>query len=68
MATDYATSPVTKTGKIIFGCGCGVITVVIRLFGNLPEGVSFAILFMNITVPLIERYTIPISFGGGKNK
>lgn len=68
MATDYTTTPMTKKGSIIFGVGCGLITAVIRLFGSLPEGVSFAIIFMNILVPLIDRYTIPVSFGGEKKK
>lgn len=63
MATDYVTSPITWKGKLIFGFGCGIITIGIRLFGNLPEGVSFSILFMNALVPLIDRYTIPKSFG-----
>lgn len=63
MATDYVTSPITAVGKLIFGFGCGLITVAIRCFGNLPEGVSFSILFMNAVVPLIDRYTIPKSFG-----
>lgn len=67
MATDYTTSPVTRKGKFIMGVGCGLITVVIRLYANYPEGVSFAIILMNILVPLIERYTIPRSFGGGKS-
>jgi electron transport complex protein RnfD len=64
MATDYSTSPVTTKGKIIMGIGCGVITTVIRLYANYPEGVSFAIILMNIFVPLIDKYTIPKSFGG----
>ena len=63
MATDYVTSPITWKGKLIFGFGCGLITITIRLFGNLPEGVSFSILFMNALVPLIDRYTVPKSFG-----
>ena len=63
MATDYATSPVTPLGQIIFAIGAGVITAVIRLFGGLPEGVSFSIIFMNLWVPIIERYTIPKAFG-----
>lgn len=63
MATDYVTSPITWKGKLIFGFGCGLITIGIRLFGNLPEGVSFSILFMNALVPLIDRYTVPKSFG-----
>lgn len=63
MATDYVTSPTTEKGKLIFGIGCGVITVVIRLFANYPEGVSFAILLMNIATPLIDRYTAIKPFG-----
>jgi len=57
MATDYVTRPLTKRGKIIFGIGCGILTIVIRLKGGYPEGVSYAILFMNAMVPLIDRYT-----------
>ena len=68
MATDYVTSPLTGKGKIIFGFGLGIITMGIRLYGNLPEGVSFSILFMNVLVPLIDRYTLPKSFGGLKKK
>ena len=63
MATDMVTSPLTGKGQIIFGLGCGVLTVVIRLFGAYPEGVSFAILIMNATVPLIDRFTAPRKFG-----
>jgi len=63
MATDYVTSPPNRLGKIIFGIGCGVITVVIRHFGNLPEGVSFAILLMNILTPHITRLTTGKPFG-----
>ena len=55
MATDYSTSPVTKKGRIIMGVGCGLITAVIRLYANYPEGVSFAIILMNIIVPLIDK-------------
>lgn len=66
MATDYSTSPVTRKGRLIMGIGCGFLTAVIRLYTNYPEGVSFAILLMNIVVPLIDRYTVPRSFGGGK--
>lgn len=66
MATDYATSPVTFKGRIIMGIGCGVLTAVIRLYTGYPEGVSYAILLMNICVPLIDRYTVPKSFGGEK--
>lgn len=63
MATDYTTSPVNKTGKVVFAVGCGLLTVLIRLCGSLPEGVSFAIVIMNILVPLIERFTRPLPFG-----
>lgn len=63
MATDYVTSPVTKWGKVIFAVGCGLITFVIRNFAAMTEGVSFAILIMNLLVPLIERYTVPKPFG-----
>lgn len=66
MATDYATSPITTKGKIIFGIGCGLITSVIRLFANLPEGVSYSIILMNILVPHIERITTPKPFGTEK--
>ena len=57
MATDYSSSPSTFKGKIIFAIGCGIITTVIRLFGSYPEGVSYAILLMNLVTPLIDRYT-----------
>lgn len=63
MATDMVTSPVTGKGMLIFGAGCGVITILIRLFGGYPEGVSFAILLMNAVTPLIDRYTRPKKFG-----
>ncbi len=63
MATDMVSSPVTGRGMVIFGVGCGVITVLIRLFGGYPEGVSFAILLMNAATPLIDRYTRPKKFG-----
>ncbi len=63
MATDYVTSPMFPMGKIIFGVGCGVLTMVIRIWGGYPEGVSFAILLMNAAVPLIDRYTKPKKFG-----
>lgn len=68
MATDMVTSPVTGRGMIIFGCGCGIITSVIRLWGGYPEGVSYSILLMNLTVPLIDRYTKPKVFGIKKAK
>lgn len=64
MATDMATTPVTFNGRLIFGVGCGVITVVIRLWGGYPEGVSYSILLMNLTTPLLDRYTRPKVFGG----
>ncbi len=66
MATDYATSPVTKTGRIIYAIGCGLLTVFIRYFGGYPEGVSFAILIMNLFVWYLDRYTKPVKFGGAK--
>lgn len=66
MATDYVTSPITTSGKVIFGIGCGVITVIIRLYGSLPEGVSFSIILMNILVPHIEKLTAPKLFGKEK--
>ncbi|MCL2698797.1 MAG: RnfABCDGE type electron transport complex subunit D [Defluviitaleaceae bacterium] len=68
MATDYATSPVTAKGQLIFGLGCGVITVAIRFYGAYPEGVSYAILLMNLTVPLIERFTRPRIWGRASRK
>jgi Na+-translocating ferredoxin:NAD+ oxidoreductase subunit D len=63
MATDMVTSPMTKNGKIIFGLGCGLITVVIRTWGSYPEGVSFAILIMNAFVPIINKGFRPKPFG-----
>ena len=57
MATDYATTPISTTGKIVFGLGCGLITFVIRRFGSFPEGVSFSILLMNVLTPYIEQLT-----------
>ncbi len=63
MATDLVTSPVTKSGMILFGVGCGFITFVIRVFGGYPEGVSFSILLMNAATPLIDRFTAPKPFG-----
>lgn len=69
MATDYVTTPTTETGKVIFGVGCGILTVVIRLYGAYPEGVSFAILIMNIIAPHIDNLTRIKAFGaaeGGK--
>lgn len=66
MATDYVTTPITKLGKVIFALGCGLITVLIRFFGAYPEGVSFAILFMNIVTPYIEKLCAPKPMGGVK--
>lgn len=63
MATDMVTSPITSKGCIFFAIGCGVITSVIRIWGNYPEGVSFSILFMNALVPLIDRWCSPRPFG-----
>lgn len=68
MATDYVTSPITKKGKVVFGMLLGVLTGVFRLFGPSAEGVSYAIILGNITVPLIERVTMPTAFGYGKRK
>jgi len=71
MATDMVTSPLTNKGMIIFGIGCGIITMIIRLFGAYPEGVSFSILIMNAFTPLIDKLTAPQRYGftkkiGGK--
>ncbi|MBR6620190.1 MAG: RnfABCDGE type electron transport complex subunit D [Clostridia bacterium] len=66
MATDYTTCPVSFKGKIIFGIGCGIVTTVIRLFGSLPEGVSFSIILMNLLVPHIEKLTTAKPFGTPK--
>lgn len=63
MATDLVTSPMTSKGLWIFGFGCGLLTVLIRLFGGLPEGVMYSILLMNATVPLIDRWTRPRVYG-----
>ena len=68
MATDYVTSPATPWGKIIFGLGAGLITFMIRYFGVYPEGVSFAVLFMNIITPYISSWTRRKVFGVGGNK
>ncbi len=66
MATDYATTPSTNSGRIIFGIGCGVITILIRVWGNYPEGVSFSILLMNIMTPFISKWTRTKPLGGVK--
>lgn len=63
MATDYTTTPISLAGHLTFGVGCGLLTMLIRCCGSLPEGVSFAILLMNIASPLIERMTRPAVFG-----
>ena len=66
MATDYATSPATPTGQIVFGIGCGGLTVLFRYFGLFPEGVTYAILIMNAFVWILDRYTAPRRFGTKK--
>ena len=63
MATDYATSPITKKGQLIFGIGCGLFTVLIRYFGSYNEGVCYSIMVMNLAVALIDKYTKPARFG-----
>jgi electron transport complex protein RnfD len=66
MATDYATSPVTPKGQIIYGIGCGIFTVIFRYFGLFPEGVTYAILLMNACAWAIDRYMAPRRFGTKK--
>jgi electron transport complex protein RnfD len=69
MATDYATSPVTDKGKVIYAVGAGILTMFIRKMGGYPEGVSYSILLMNILTPMIDKYIRPHVFGvatGGK--
>ncbi len=68
MATDYATTPVTPKGQIVFAIGCGFLVSVIRTFGGYPEGVCFSILIMNLATPLIERFTAPKVYGRAKAK
>ncbi len=68
MATDPVTSPVTKKGRWVFGIGCGIITMTVRLWGGLPEGVMYSILLMNACTPLINRATRPRRFGAVKGK
>ena len=68
MATDYVTSPLTHLGQIVFGIGCGVLTVMIRYFGGYPEGVSYAILCMNCCVVLLDRIGRPEKFGAHKKE
>lgn len=67
MATDYVTSPVTSRGRLVFGVGCGLLTVFFRSFGSYPEGVSFAILVMNCLVYYIDKLTMPRVFGGARH-
>ncbi len=66
MATDMVTSPLTRNGRLIFGAGCGLITIVIRQWGGYAEAVSFAVLLMNAAVPIIDRYTTPRLYGTGR--
>ena len=68
MATDYSTSPITKSGRYIFGICLGLLTAIFRTFGNTAEGVSYAIIFCNLLVPLIEKWSIPKAFGVVKVK
>lgn len=68
MATDYSTSPVTEKGRFVFALGCAILTVAIRSFGSYPEGVSFAILLMNLVTPLIDRYAVTRPFGSKPTK
>lgn len=68
MATDYVTSPLTPKGQIVYGLILGIVTGIFRLWGASPEGVSYAIIFSNLLVPLIERYTLPTAFGKGGQK
>ena len=68
MATDYATSPATPVGQVIYGVGCGVLTVLFRYFGLFPEGVTYAILIMNAFVWFIDRHTAMRRFGTGKGE
>ena len=68
MATDYVTSPMTRSGMLIYGAGIGVITIIIRHWGAYPEGVSFAILLMNGCTPLINRLCRPKRFGAERRR
>lgn len=68
MATDYVTSPITTAGKLVFGLGCGVLTFLIRYYGNMAEGVSFSIILMNILTPHIDRITLSKPFGERRSK
>lgn len=68
MATDYVTTPITKNGQLLYGCILGILTGLFRVFGNSAEGVSYAIIFGNLLVPLIEKITPPTAFGKGGKK
>ena len=68
MATDYVTSPIMPLGKVLMGIGCGLFTMIIRLFAGYPEGVSFSILLMNIITPLIDMLCLRLQYGGGAKK
>ncbi len=68
MATDMVTSPVTPLGRVLFGCGCGILTIFLRRFTSFPEGVTFAILTMNAVVPLLDKLTVPVIFGARRSR
>ena len=68
MATDYVTSPITPKGQFVYGIILGVLTGLFRLFGGSAEGVSYAIIFCNLLVPIIEKVTKPVAFGKGGKK
>ncbi len=68
MATDYVTNPMSRNGQIIYAVGCGVLTCLIRNFSTYPEGVTFAILLMNIATPLIDKYVKGVRVYGKGNK
>lgn len=68
MATDYVTTPITKTGQLVYGVILGILTGLFRLFGASAEGVSYAIIFSNLLIPVIERVTVPVAFGKGGKK
>ena len=68
MATDYVTSPITVKGQYVYGVCLGVLTGILRIFGASAEGVSYAIIFCNLLVPQIERFTRPVAFGKGRRK
>ncbi|RLW68270.1 MAG: hypothetical protein B6D68_03985 [spirochete symbiont of Stewartia floridana] len=65
MASDLVTTPLVWKGRLVFGIGCGILTFIIRSYGNLPEGVSLAIIFMNILTPLLDKYIVPKRYGMG---